>query len=453
MKTSRRSTPMVFPRTLLRTLLSLTLLAGVSPATSVFAQGAGAATPASKHPLTIYIEGSKSKDAEELVKSTLPDTAALDSNDAFKKAAQKRGQRFPLGIPLTLESKRQGMLEKLGGAAADASLELVVLGLVRPSKPSGQELVLLVLEAGKDSPSIDAVIKLGQSSSKADVEAAMKDLYESWRPPPVVETPDGPTDAPDKPKEEPEEKDDWERPKNVFGHEIFQVSVAFDVGGRFFDYNDGLSPNLRDYSVFGAPGLAATVSVYPLAPTGIVVLRDIGLYGDFRVALGLSSATASGEEVGTTWLRGGGGLRYRLPLGPKDAPYVIGFRGGFHRDGFAIEETGAIVGEAPTVEYLFLRGGLDARLPLGPVAITAFGSYLGAISAGEVYDRFREPSVGGIDVGGGLTVPIVYGLEARLQAEYIRWFYAFGPVPGDDYVAGGALDQQVHIEIGPQYVF
>lgn len=432
----------------------LAAVGALAPAQDVFAQGASS-TAATKHPVVIYTEGTRPKDAEAQIKETLPEPAALDANDAWKRAATKKGQKFPLGFTLTLESKRQAMLKRLGDAAKEVGIEVVIIGMARASKPSGSEILLLVLEAGKDTPSIEKVVKLGSGDAKAETEAALKDLYDSWAPP-VVETPEKPIDgeAPDKtdPEKPDAPEDEWVRPENVFGHEIFQVAASFDLAGRFFEYSDGLSPNLRDYDVFGAPGLSANVSVYPLAPTGIVVLRDIGLYGDFRIALGLSSAAANGTEVSTDWMRFGGGLRYRLPLGPKDAPYVLRAHGGFYRDAFQIEETGELVGETPSTEYLFLKGGLDARIPIGPVAITLFGDYLGSLSDG-LPDRFREPSIGGIDVGGGLTIPIVYGLEARLQAEYVRWFYAFEPVPGDDYVAGGALDQNVHIEIGPQYVF
>ena len=409
---------------------------------------------ATKHPVAVYTEGTRSKDAEALLKESLPDTASLDSNDAWKRAATKKGQKFPLGLTLTLESKRQKMLQRLGEAAAEVGLEVVIIGVARASKPSGSELLIIVLEAGKDTPSIEKVVKLGSGVSKEETAAAMKELYDSWAPA-KVEVPEKPIDDPNKPdpnKPDPSE-DDWVRPENVFGHEIVQVAVSFDIAGRFFTYSDGLSRNLRDYDVFGAPGLSAGLSVYPLAPTGIIVLRDIGLYGDFRIALGLSSAAADGTEVATDWMRFGGGLRYRLPLGPKEAPYVLRAHGGFFRDAFEIEELGELVGETPSTEYLFLKGGLDARIPLGPVAITAFGDYLGSISTGLPEERFRAPTLGGIDVGGGMTVPIVYGLEARLQAEYVRWFYAFEPIPGDPYVAGGALDENVHIEIGPQYVF
>src|SRR5690606_5433834 len=149
----------------------------------------------------------------------------------------------------------------------------------------------------------------------------------------------------------------------------------------------------------------------------------------------------------------GGGLRYRLPLGPKEKPFVLGLRGSFIQDGFVLEAEGDLGRETPSVKYNFLRVGLDGRFPIGPVAITAFGGYLGSLDSGDVHERFRDSSVGGIDVGGGLTVPIVHGLEARLQAEYVRWFYSFGPIPGDAFVAGGALDEYIHLEIGPQYVF
>ncbi|MFO0552231.1 MAG: hypothetical protein U0271_27840 [Polyangiaceae bacterium] len=250
--------------------------------------------------------------------------------------------------------------------------------------------------------------------------------------------------------------DAWQRPEEIYGFEIVRASLAFDAGFRFFGYNDGLSSNLRSYEILGAPGLAADVELFPFAPLGFMVLRDLGVTAEVRYQPGISSETTSGTALGTEWLRFGGGLRYRLPidLGRDDkTPLVFGVRGGFHQDRFVIDSAPEVAGETPSVKYTFVSVGLDGRFPLGPVALFAYGDYLGATDSGEVHDRFRDPSIGGIDVGGGLAIPLVRGLELRVSAEYIRWFYAFGPVPGDSYVAGGALDEFVHLEGGLGYVY
>ena len=182
-----------------------------------------------------------------------------------------------LGITLTLESKRQAMLSKLGAAATDVGLEVVILGVVRPSKPSGKELLLLVLEAGKDSPSVEKVIKLGSDSAKEETQAALKDLYDSWAPPVVAP----PTETADKPKEEKpkeEEGSDFVRPPNVYGHEIFQGFVGFDLAGRFFNYNDEITKKLNS-AVF--PGTQGGPLMHVIAAKAVSFLE--ALQPEFKV--------------------------------------------------------------------------------------------------------------------------------------------------------------------------
>ena len=137
----------------------------------------------------------------------------------------------------------------------------------------------------------------------------------------------------DEEKKDEEKKDDepdkpFERREFVYGEDIFNINVSFDIGGRFFGSSDGLSTNLRDYSVFGTPGVSARAEVYPVAPVGIVVARDIGIHGEFRIAPVISSETQDGTEVDTEWMRFGGGLKYRFPIpGPEDKPFVLALEG------------------------------------------------------------------------------------------------------------------------------
>jgi len=90
----------------------------------------------------------------------------------------------------------------------------------------------------------------------------------------------------------------------------------------------------------------------------------------------------------------------------------------------------------------------DGRLGLGPIALTAGASYLPAISAGAPTDRFRGTSFAAVELGGGLAVPVMArSLELRANLDYTRVFYTFHPIPGDLYVAGGALDHLVRARV------
>jgi hypothetical protein len=410
---------------------------------------AWAAPQEQRHRVVVRVEGTRSDELTKELAGILGDNVDVVPSGQANAAIAKAGQRVPLGPTLAVAAKRTGALKKLRAALSETQAEVGIVGVVRPRK-GGNELLLLVLLPGEEEPAIEETLALEKGSNEAALRTALGPLLDGWAAKAAPE-PAAPVPAPS--DEGAAESPSFERPVHRYGVELVNASVSFDLGGRFFTYSDPVSANLRDYNVFGSPGIALRAEVYPGAPTGIVVLRDLGLTGEFRTALGLGSSTRDGTEVSTQWLRAGGGLRYRVPFGPSEAPYVVAARGGFALDSFTLEGTGALTDQVPSVSYAFVRGGIDARVPLGPVALTAFFDYLGAVSAGDVYDRFREPALGGIDVGGGLVVPIAHGFEARLSAEYVRWFYAFGPVPGDAFVAGGALDENVHLEVGPQYVY
>jgi len=75
------------------------------------------------------------------------------------------------------------------------------------------------------------------------------------------------------------------------------------------------------------------------------------------------------------------------------------------------------------------------------------------LSAGAVADRFPHASVGGVEAAAGGAFRIRPGLEARATVSYRRFFYAANPVPGDTFVAGGAVDELASIDGSLAYVF
>lgn len=191
---------------------------------------------------------------------------------------------------------------------------------------------------------------------------------------------------------------------------------------------------------------------YPLAGTAIPVLRDLGVVASYARAVGLQSATKTGAPIGTTWERFAVGLRFRLRTGGTRAP-ILGLSGKFGLTGFDYDAPADLARELPAVSYEYLRAGLDARIPIWRLALLVDAGYLGALSAGTVYDRFRGAKIGGIDLGVGLAVVIAAGFEARAGATYTRYFSAFSPVPGDSYVAGGALDEFLGLHVGAAYAY
>ncbi len=437
---------------------------------SAFAQTAKGADSAKKHEIVVYVEGSKATEMREQILSILPAGAHVVDAAEFRQLLQKAGQKVPVGVPLTMPKQRKPILGRFAKAASGMSAEAAIIGVVKPKKSGGQEILLLWVKADDSEPSVDTTIPI-DGSEKTAIGKALDSELSAMKPAESTDAPvpDGKKEPVEKDKKEEtaEPGDETPRPKNTHGRQILDVFGAFDLGGRFFGYHQPLTSNLRDYSVFGAPGFVLAAEVYPMAMLHTPVVQGVGIVGDFRMALGLGSKTKDGTQVDTSWNRFDVGLRFRQPLAKLekkgDKAVVLGLRGTFGRDAFTLTTKDATLAqETPSVSYLFMRVGLDGEFPAGPIFLHLKAGYLGAFSAGAASDRFKKlstgrpggaPKLGGIDVGGGLTVPIISGFEVRFTGEYVRWFHAFHPKPGDAYIAGGAIDQNIHLELGPAYVF
>jgi hypothetical protein len=129
------------------------------------------------------------------------------------------------------------------------------------------------------------------------------------------------------------------------------------------------------------------------------------------------------------------------------ARFVLGLHGGIVKETFAFKGDPQLVAGLPDVDYLFWRAGADGRLRAGPIALMAGASYLPAIAGGALADRFRGTSFAAVELGAGLAVPVGSIFELRANGDYTRVFYAFHPVPGDPYVAGGALDHLLRARV------
>jgi hypothetical protein len=233
---------------------------------------------------------------------------------------------------------------------------------------------------------------------------------------------------------------------------ILVVGLSFQMAGRWFDYSDGLTRNLRPYNVFGAPMGVANLEFYPAGLGDVPVAKDIGLTASYAMAFGLDSATTTGEPIDTSFMRLNAGLRGRIRFGEVPSP-TLGINAGFSLLNFKFSASEALADEVPSVSYKLLRFGLDMRIPAGPVALEFGGDFLLPLSSGEVYDRFTDPSVLGVEGRIGLGIPLAAGFELRLAGEYSRFFSDFNPVVGNTHVAGGALDQLVWMRLGAAYVY
>ncbi len=429
--------------------------------------------------IAVHVEGEKAASFRELVVSTVPEGVEVVSEGTFSTALRGAGLRGPMGYAVTSPNQRALLIRVIRRAVKNAGLAGAVIGRVRGGR-GGLEMVTLYVDESDQLPVDETVsLKGSEADQKGAITAALAAVYADIAPPPEPEpepepVTDEPEPAPDEEQEEEEEDEgDSTFEPNRVGSELFSVALGAEFGGRFFSYNEACSGDdnpcpgeyrmLRPYDVFGVPGIVVGGEVYPAAPFDIVVLSDLGLTVEYAHFFGLSSATEAGDaNFGTSWNRFAAGLKYRFRIGDRDDnPFVIGaaFELGFQNFTFEPEDAGAtaIVGEVGNVEYLFLRGGLDARLPIGSIfAIMPSFGFLGPLSTGgedAAYDRIAGASVLAIDAGLMFAFVLGLGIEIRAGAEYTRYFASFEPAPTDPVVAGGAEDNLLGLRAGAAYVF
>jgi hypothetical protein len=264
--------------------------------------------------------------------------------------------------------------------------------------------------------------------------------------------------------------DQAEAPSDYRPHRLPTAMVVLagglELGGRDFHYSvsPGNTANVRPHEIFPAPLIWVAGELYPAAMTDVPFVRDLGVEAAYAVAVGVDATSSDGRTFGTSWSRLLVGLRYRIRTSDAEGSMVgLGF--GYGRTAFSVEPEDEaatnIAGEVATVDYEYLRLAADLRVPIGPVSLLADAAWLAVVSAGEVYERFTpanrgtqgDASIGAVQLAAGLGVELTPGVELTAVFDYYRFFYSFSPVPGDQYVAGGALDQIFGVRFGVQYAY
>jgi hypothetical protein len=234
----------------------------------------------------------------------------------------------------------------------------------------------------------------------------------------------------------------------------FEIAAGAGILSRQFNYSDsiGNSSNLRAYDVPAMAIFEVGAAVYPAAGASSPYLHGLAARGTFGQALTSESSTRGVSRFDSESSRWRLGVGYKLPLG-RNASANVGVDYGHQRFKFEAlnEQAKQIVDEAPTVRYRFVRPGLGGHYAVGPVELGGTFAYLGIIDGGKTYDRFRDPSLHGLDVAATVSLALPHGLGVRLAADYRRVFSSFDPQVGDPFVAGGALEQFVTTTLGLSY--
>jgi hypothetical protein len=234
-----------------------------------------------------------------------------------------------------------------------------------------------------------------------------------------------------------------------------RIQVAVWASGGFanrrFTYSDQVGYNLAPYRLPAAPMASFGIEAYPAAASGVPFIRDLGIRAHISRGFAFDSTTPQDVTLETNWTRFGGELRERF-LFPGPHALELGVLVGADASYFGMATDAVVPALLPAARTVALRFGLDGRIRVaGPVSLLAGAAYLRTTSRGEIYERFRRPRVAGVDADLGLAVDLGSGFEARLAGRYTRYFASFEPRIGDEYVAGGALDEQMQAGLGVRY--
>jgi hypothetical protein len=232
------------------------------------------------------------------------------------------------------------------------------------------------------------------------------------------------------------------------------ASVGPELGIRSFSYNQALLGGLRSYSNNAIPMGSVGVEFYPLAASGTPIVRDIGLVGRFGTSLSFDSKTQSCDQSAKgTWSRYAVGARGRIHAGDGPGHVLVGIEAMYGDSKFEFTGTDALVASIPSIDYKYIRGGADVRIPFGAFALLGGAGYVNILSTGPFGDKFPHATLGGVDAKIAATYRVAQNVELLASGDYLRVFSKLNPRPGETFVAGGALDQYFVFRAGVSLLF
>jgi hypothetical protein len=409
--------------------------------------------------VAIIVEGADQTLISEAIAGTLPENWSPADETEFSNALDAQGHHGSALAALAKPKTRDTLIARARKAAVAAHDRVVVFAKVTVQRGK-RTIQLTVVDATKDdvaSTTITQRVGRLDRNGKEKLQGAVASLLAGTEPPPAPAAPEpaltaaaAPVTVPkESPPAAPAQDEAVASARDTAGTQraILDLSAGATLRSRHFEYTDGRTANLRPYDVDGVPFAQGSVELFPFARSSSVVARNIGLVGDAGSAVAFRSHASDGTDGRTSWTRYDAGLKVRIPFGTGPRSVVLGVLAQYGNEAFHFEDPAKIGGELPDAVYGFGRGAVDARIPLGPVAARARAAYLLVLEQGGVGGRFRDARAQGVEGSLGIAVPVARELEARAGANYTRFFYAFSPVVGDKYVAGGALDQMLGGEL------
>ncbi|HVV52606.1 MAG TPA: hypothetical protein VHO06_23270, partial [Polyangia bacterium] len=225
--------------------------------------------------------------------------------------------------------------------------------------------------------------------------------------------------------------------------------VDLEVGGgglnRQLSYHQNVvingSGQLFPYSLGVGPIAVGNAVIYPLDPLVGGLAGNIGLEGEIQQGFAISSNVSNGGSYSNVVHDFAAGGRYRFPFAGSDGLYVS-VTGG--EDAFTFNGTNRANLLIPDTIYHYVRPGLGFRMLAASgftLRIAAGYRYIFNSGGPQMLHYFPHLSVAGADADAVLGYQLSSTFEARIGVEWRRYWYNMHSQMGDNYIAGGAVDQ------------
>lgn len=240
--------------------------------------------------------------------------------------------------------------------------------------------------------------------------------------------------------------------------DVAALDVGFGIGliSRHYRYNDDVYGFLRDYTLRAGPEVTLALRVYP----GRFVAPGVGdVFGlELRLdrSFGIESERQNGVRFPTVNRVLEANVLARLARRGHELVGIVGYGVHDFRLG-RVEPSGPGLDNVPDVPeagYRYVRLGIEGRAVLHDrLAVVAGAAYLFVFDTGGIEDElwFPRAQAGGMTADARVAVGLARNLEMRLGVSYRRYFLDMRSMPGDENVAGGALDQYTHTELSVAY--
>lgn len=311
----------------------------------------------------------------------------------------------------------------------------------KKGKPSNTTVITIPTATGKKRSNASATLDSPEAVENEPAESSLKDKS-------FAEEKELPPGLAGKEEERPastETSNSPPTPKRI----LLDSQLALGLFGRQFTYKDDIFRKLSPYKVGPWPSWGFNLTLYPAALFGSapIGVQRIGLTGSFQQGIGIKSSDTTGTiRYPTSYTAYSGGLKYLIPFSVLEIEPQVGLV----RSRYSILAA-SVTNPRPEIPYAFYLAaylGMGIRVNIAEkLAVKVHGAYLPIISKGEIATAafFPRTAAGGIEAGFYVAYDLYHGLEARVGADYQRFFFTFDPQPGDAKVAGGALDQYYNI--------